>query len=57
MSNPLYDYGRFWRVTKFGIFLYVNTGHKTAIRWGVTKQEAIEWENYMTEKEKTQNGK
>lgn len=56
MTTPLYDYGRFWQVTPFGVFLYWHTGYKTVARWGVTKQEAIEWEARMTAKEKAQNG-
>jgi hypothetical protein len=56
MTTPIYDYGRFWCVTQFGIFLYWHTGYKTVARFNVTKQEAIEWEERMTAKEKTQNG-
>lgn len=57
MSSPLYDYGRFWRVTPFGIFLYWHTGWHTVARFNVTKQEAIEWEKRMVEKENKQKSK
>lgn len=56
MSNNTPPFiGRFWRMTSRGIFLYWHTGYKTVARFNVTKQEAIEWEQRMTAKEKRRN--